>query len=711
MSVVIETTSGDITVDLFLNHRPRASYNFLKLCKKKYYNYNLFHTVSRGFMAQTGDPTGSRSGGESLFGLLEGPSKRFFEGENEPRIKHTKMGLISFVGNEERMIGSQFFITLGEDLTYLDEKHCVFGEVVEGFDVLEVINEAICDSDDRPYKDIRITHTVILNDPYPDPKALQAPSRSPSPSAERLQGGRIAPDECVDETEGKDVREIAEMQAELEAKARATILEIVGDLPDAEMAPPENVLFVCKLNPVTTDEDLEIIFNRFGKIKSCEVIRDRKTNDSLQYAFIEFEDEKACEDAYFKMDNILIDDRRIHVDFSQSVSKVKWHGKGRGVTHFDDKGRKTRDNNKGIGKGDYKVSSNGRSEISRKGDAISTKDHVNYFDRNKRRKSYSLSPSRTNYMSERLEDVRVSKNTKKDNMTEKYSQHKSSRRVSRSRSRSPRKQHHNSPSPTRRNGRDMSPKRREMSKSYGRDRSHRSRNEDYGRKRDRSRSPRHSRPSSTYIKETRKKEKSSQSSHNHRYSKAEYTCKSPNLKNRDEKSKSEKHQSSNDKDRYKSKSEESSRRKEHDPSEESEPEDRNKKISKKDEKASLARKKANKSEIKYSKQSNSRNNKKQKEKYNLKKNPSKIEDNNRKRKRKPKESSDSSSSSDSSTDSSSSESSSDSSSSDSSDSSSESDSSDSETERRKNKKNRKRTSSDSSDSDYSRKKSKKTKKK
>lgn len=60
--------------------------------------------------------------------------------------------------------------------------------------------------------------------------------------------------------------EIIEMQKEKEAKARATILEIVGDIPDADMAPPENVLFVCKLNPVTTDDDLEIVFSRFGKI-------------------------------------------------------------------------------------------------------------------------------------------------------------------------------------------------------------------------------------------------------------------------------------------------------------------------------------------------------------------------------------------------------------------------------------------------------------
>lgn len=60
--------------------------------------------------------------------------------------------------------------------------------------------------------------------------------------------------------------EITEMQRNKEAKARATILEIVGDIPDADIAPPENVLFVCKLNPVTNDDDLEIIFSRFGKI-------------------------------------------------------------------------------------------------------------------------------------------------------------------------------------------------------------------------------------------------------------------------------------------------------------------------------------------------------------------------------------------------------------------------------------------------------------
>ena len=73
-----------------------------------------------------------------------------------------------------------------------------------------------------------------------------------------------------------------------------------------------------------TDEDLNLIFSRFGKILSCEVIRDKRTGDSLQYAFIEFEEQKDCEQAYFKMQGVLIDDHRIHVDFSQSVRRISY---------------------------------------------------------------------------------------------------------------------------------------------------------------------------------------------------------------------------------------------------------------------------------------------------------------------------------------------------------------------------------------------------
>lgn len=94
--------------------------------------------------------------------------------------------------------------------------------------------------------------------------------------------------------------ELPEEEAEAErrrkaATASALTLEMVGDLPFANVRPPENVLFVCKLNSVTRDEDLELIFSRFGKIMSCQVIRDKKTGDSLQYAFIEFDKKEDAE--------------------------------------------------------------------------------------------------------------------------------------------------------------------------------------------------------------------------------------------------------------------------------------------------------------------------------------------------------------------------------------------------------------------------------
>ncbi len=81
-----------------------------------------------------------------------------------------------------------------------------------------------------------------------------------------------------------------------ESKARELTLEMIGDLPYADIKPPEHVLFVCKLNPVTCEEDLELIFSRFGKVNRCEVIRDKQTGDSLQYAFVEFDDKAACEE-------------------------------------------------------------------------------------------------------------------------------------------------------------------------------------------------------------------------------------------------------------------------------------------------------------------------------------------------------------------------------------------------------------------------------
>lgn len=221
---------------------------------------------------------------------------------------------------------SQFFFTLrDDDLEHLDEKHTIFGDVQEGFDVLDKLNEEFVDEDGRPYRDIRILHTHILDDPYDDPPALTPLVPPSSPLHTIPPQETVAPRLSATEADEQDDRTAEEIEKELDekqAKSRAVVLEMLGDLPDADLRAPENVLFVCKLNPVTRDEDLELIFSRFGKVVECEIIKDFVTGDSLNYAFIEFDDVKACEEAYKKMDGVLIDDRRIHVDFSQSVAKI-----------------------------------------------------------------------------------------------------------------------------------------------------------------------------------------------------------------------------------------------------------------------------------------------------------------------------------------------------------------------------------------------------
>ncbi|PNT77986.1 hypothetical protein BRADI_1g71640v3 [Brachypodium distachyon] len=324
MSVYIVTSVGDIVVDLDTDLCPLTTKNFLKLCKIKYYNGSLFHKVEKDFLAQTGDPTGTGTGGDSVYRFLYGDQARFFRHEIRPELRHSRISTLAMASAGEDCNGSQFYVTLWDDVEFLDGKHTVFGRVSEGFDTLTKINEAYVDGNKRPYKDIRVKHTYILDDPFGDPPQLAEliPEGSPvgrprdEAAEERLEDSWVPFDETM------TPQQLEEMMRSREAHANAVVLESVGDIPDAGVKPPDNVLFVAKLNPVTQDEDLYTIFSRFGTVTSAEIIRDYKTGDNLCYAFIEFETKEACDRSYLEMGNCLIDDRRIHVDFSQSVSRL-----------------------------------------------------------------------------------------------------------------------------------------------------------------------------------------------------------------------------------------------------------------------------------------------------------------------------------------------------------------------------------------------------
>ncbi|QDZ19186.1 cyclophilin-type peptidyl-prolyl cis-trans isomerase [Chloropicon primus] len=319
MAVLLETSKGDVVVDLLVDEAPLACKNFLKLCKIKYYNNCLFHNVQKDFILQTGDPSGTGRGGTSLNGVLYGEQARYFADEISKERTHAKVGTVAMASAGKDLNASQFYVTAGASLDSLDGKHTIFGEVTEGLDAVARINEAFCDDTGRPWQNIRIRHTVVLDDPFEDPPGLGAHVPEGSPALARDEGDDRLEDDWAPAEEERPPEEAEKSARKAEAESRAVVLEMIGDMPDAGAKAEENIIFVCKLNPVTSEEDLEIIFSRFGKITSCDVIKDWKTGESLCYAFVGFETKAQAEQAYFKMDNVLIDDRRIHVDFYHSM--------------------------------------------------------------------------------------------------------------------------------------------------------------------------------------------------------------------------------------------------------------------------------------------------------------------------------------------------------------------------------------------------------
>ncbi len=122
---VFETTKGRVVIDLYPDEAPMTVNSFVYLIRHHYYDSIVFHRVIQDFMAQTGDPSGNGSGG---------PGYQFEDEFNEHR--HDKKGVLSMANRGPATNGSQFFITFGPT-PHLDGKHTVFGQVVEGLDVLD----------------------------------------------------------------------------------------------------------------------------------------------------------------------------------------------------------------------------------------------------------------------------------------------------------------------------------------------------------------------------------------------------------------------------------------------------------------------------------------------------------------------------------------------------------------------------------------------
>jgi len=161
----VDTTLGRFTVKLFEKEAPNTVANFTGLAegtkewthpgtktkeKRPFYDGIIFHRVIDGFMIQGGDPLGEGYGG---------PGYQFGD-EFHPSLRHTKAGLLSMANAGPGTNGSQFFVTLGPT-PHLDNKHTIFGEVVEGMDVVNQIGQTKVDRRDKPVTPVVMEKVTI----------------------------------------------------------------------------------------------------------------------------------------------------------------------------------------------------------------------------------------------------------------------------------------------------------------------------------------------------------------------------------------------------------------------------------------------------------------------------------------------------------------------------------------------------------------------
>jgi len=144
----LRTDVGDMLIDLYADRAPRTVNNFVFLARQKFYDGVIFHRVIANFMAQGGDPTGTGSGGPGYT----------FGDEFHPSLRHDGPGVLSMANAGPNTNGSQFFLT-HVATPWLDDKHSVFGRIVEGQDVLMAIPPR--DPNQRGAPAVRI-HTIEI---------------------------------------------------------------------------------------------------------------------------------------------------------------------------------------------------------------------------------------------------------------------------------------------------------------------------------------------------------------------------------------------------------------------------------------------------------------------------------------------------------------------------------------------------------------------
>ncbi|KAJ1977098.1 Peptidyl-prolyl cis-trans isomerase cyp10 [Dimargaris verticillata] len=158
MSVTLHTDLGNLKIEVFCEAVPKAAKNFLALCASGYYDGCRFHRNIKGFMVQTGDPTGTGKGGTSIWGHK-------FEDDIKASLKHNARGIVSMANSGPDTNGSQFFITYAKQ-SHLDTKYTVIGKVIDGEDTtLDALEKVPVDEKNRPIQEIKIQSITIHANP------------------------------------------------------------------------------------------------------------------------------------------------------------------------------------------------------------------------------------------------------------------------------------------------------------------------------------------------------------------------------------------------------------------------------------------------------------------------------------------------------------------------------------------------------------------
>ncbi|KAM7077121.1 spliceosome-associated protein CWC27 homolog isoform 1-T1 [Ciconia maguari] len=159
--VLLRTTAGDIDIELWSKEAPKACRNFIQLCMEEYYNNTIFHRVVPGFIVQGGDPTGTGSGGDSIYGAP-------FKDEFHSRLRFNRRGLVAMANAGPHDNGSQFFFTLGR-ADELNNKHTIFGKVT-GDTIYNMLRlaEVEVDKEERPLSPHKIRSCEVLFNPFDD---------------------------------------------------------------------------------------------------------------------------------------------------------------------------------------------------------------------------------------------------------------------------------------------------------------------------------------------------------------------------------------------------------------------------------------------------------------------------------------------------------------------------------------------------------------